>query len=164
MKNVQIALQTWGEKITDALKAAIPVGKDSDGTLKQSISFSINYAGFPMIFELKLADYYKFIDEGRQPGRFPPIDILKAWIVNKQLSLRPITTLKNSLKKPKSITPDQKSIDQLSFLIGRKIARDGIPATNFYTNTITQDLLTDLQNNLSIAFKQDVIVMLSQIY
>jgi len=161
MNQVQSTLQTWGEKITEALKAAIPAQKDSSGMQKQSIGFSIKYAGYPIVFELKLADYYKFIDEGRKPGHFPPPELLKAWIISKQLNINRLSTMKRSLKKLKSISSNQNRINELCFLIGRKIARNGIPATNFYSNTITVDVLTELQNNLSIAFKQDVIVMLN---
>ena len=159
--NIQNTIEAWGEKITGALKAAIPPGKDSSGALARSISFSINYAGFPVVFELQLADYYKFIDEGRKPGKFPPPDVIMGWIKNKQLTITQKSSLKQNTNKSSAIPPDQRMIKSLSYLVGRKIARDGISPTDFYSNTLSPDALLELQNNLSEAFKQDVLVQLS---
>lgn len=160
MQQIQTTLQQWGTKITDALKAAIPPQKDISGVLKQSIGFTINYAGLPIIFELQIADFYKFIDKGRQPGRYPPPDVIKAWIVNRQIPLKPLPSLKTLSKKPMSIRSQLNALNNLSFLIGRKIAREGILPTNFYSNTITPEVIDELANNLSAAFKQDVVLML----
>jgi len=161
MDNTNNTLQAWGENIVDALRAAIPPGKDTNGMLGQNIGFTINYAGFPIVFELQLSDYYKYIDSGRAPGKFPPQDVIANWIKNKQLSIIQKAGLKRIKNKSKttSILSQQSQIKSLSFLIGRKIAMDGIPATHFYSNTINPDALQDLNDNLSKAFKQDVLVL-----
>jgi hypothetical protein len=158
--NITNTLQTFGARITDALKSAVPPNRDTSGALKQSISFSISFAGFPVHFELLLADYYKFIDAGRSPGRFPPPDVIKAWIKNKRLNIQPYSSLTSTSKKTGSIRPEMQNTNRLAFLIGRKIARTGIAPTNFYSNTITTEVLNELQQNLSAAFKQDVLVSL----
>jgi len=163
MENIQNTLQAWGQKIVDALKAALPPGKDTSGILGQSIGFTINYAGFPIVFELQLADYYKYIDAGRAPGKFPPPDVIANWIKNKQISIIQKTGLKSIRNKSKTptIISQQNQIKSLGFLIGRKIARDGIPATNFYSNTISADAFQELNDNLSDAFKKDVLIIMN---
>ncbi len=158
MENIQNTLEAWGEKIVSALKTAIPPEKDPDQFLGNSISFSINYAGFPIVFQLQLADYYNFIDRGRKPGKFPPPDIIASWIQNKQLNVIQKSTLKKIKNRNgmSTVLSQQNQLKSLAYLIGRKIARDGIPATNFYSNTINPDLFKELNNSLSAAFKQDV--------
>ncbi len=162
MENIQNTLQAWGEKIVDALKAALPPGKDTNGMLGQSISFTINYAGFPIVFELQLADYYKYIDSGRGPGKFPPPEVIANWIKNKQLSIIQKSSLKSIKSRSKTLSAlsQQSQLKSLSFLIGRKIARDGIPATNFYSNTLSPGAFQELNDNLSEAFKQDVLALI----
>jgi hypothetical protein len=66
---------------------------------------------------LHLAEYWKFVEGGRKPGTFPPVDAIRKWIEVKPIVPRPD---KNG-RLP--------TIEQLSFLIGRKIATQGIPAT-----------------------------------
>ena len=161
MENIQNALQAWGEKIVSSLKAALPQGKDTNGILGNSIGFTINYAGFPIVFELQLADYYKYIDSGRAPGKFPPPDVIANWIKNKQLNIIQNTGLKSLKNKSKTMSnlSQQRQIKSLSFLTGRKIARDGIPPTHFYSNTLSPEAFQELNDNLSAAFKQDVLTI-----
>ena len=53
-------------------------------------------------------DYTEYLEDGRKPGKFPPVDKIIQWI------------------KDKNITPrDNISISSLAFLIGRKIATYG---------------------------------------
>ncbi len=163
MENIQNTLETWGAKIVAALKAAIPPEKDPDQSLSNSISFSINYAGFPIVFELQLADYYQFIDQGRKPGKFPPPDVIAKWIQNKKLNIiqkSGLKSIKNQNQMSKVLS-QQSQLKSLAYLIGRKIAREGIPATNFYSNTLNPDVFQELNNNLSAAFKQDVISIMN---
>ena len=163
MENVQNILEAWGQKIVTTLKAAIPPEKDPDQLLRNSISFRIDYAGFPIVFQLQLADYYKFIDQGRQPGKFPPPDVIAHWIQNKKLSIIQKSGLKSikNHNRMSTVLSGQSQTRSLAYLIGRKIARDGIPATNFYSNTITTDVFQALNDNLSIAFKQDLILIMN---
>ena len=56
--------------------------------------------------------YTEQLVQGREPGKFPPIDSIKQWIIDK-----PITPTDNI------------SIDSLAFLIARKIANEG---TDYY--------------------------------
>ena len=162
MDNINNTLRVWGGKIVKALRAALPPGKGMSGFLGQSIGFTINYAGFPIVFELQLADYYKYIDSGRAPGKFPPPEEIANWIKNKQLSVIQSPRLKSIKNKfrPTSILSEQSQIKSLSFLIGRRIAKEGMTGTNFYSNTLNPDAYQELNNNLSAAFKQDVLALI----
>jgi hypothetical protein len=54
--------------------------------------------------------YAQQLETGRQAGKFPPIDAIKQWIVDKGIANR---------------IEGQISISSLAFLIARKIAREG---------------------------------------
>lgn len=57
------------------------------------------------------APYAGVIEEGRRPGRFPPVDVMQRW-VQRRLGGRGLSR------------GDVKSV---AFLVSRKIAREGIP-------------------------------------
>jgi len=65
------------------------------------------------------------LETGRKPGKFPPVDSIRKWIVDK------------------GIVPKGISVDSLAFLIGRKIAREGTNifktgGTGIISDNITQ--------------------------
>ena len=52
-------------------------------------------------------DYTEYLEDGRKPGKFPPIDKIKQWIVDKPIAYSDI------------------SLSSLAFLIARKISKEG---------------------------------------
>ena len=68
---------------------------------------------------LSLAPHWKYVENGRRPGKFPPIDNILDWVKAKPQLARP-----NRLDR-KEITPKQ-----LAFLVARKIATKGIQPGN----------------------------------
>lgn len=57
-------------------------------------------------------DYIFFLDKGRAPGRFPPVENIRDWVRAK-------------------IKPAENTVNQFAFLVGRKISREG---TEIYKN------------------------------
>ena len=68
---------------------------------------------------LSLAPHWKYVENGRKAGKFPPIDNILDWVKTKPQLARP-----NRLDR-KEITPKQ-----LAFLVARKIANKGIQPGN----------------------------------
>ena len=68
---------------------------------------------------LSLAPHWKYVENGRRPGKFPPIDNILDWVKAKPQLARP-----NRLDR-KEISPKQ-----LAFLVARKIATSGIQPGN----------------------------------
>lgn len=185
-ENINEVLVRWGEKITDAMGQALPIEKDvpNDRGLRDSIRFSLDMSGLPVIFQISLADYYMYVDQGRKPGgKFPPPDVIRQWIINKNLAVRSgesertakmvIGTKRKNAKdiligeykgeSYQGLSMNMKQgqlLKSLTYLIGRKIAREGIEPTPFYTNTVTDAAIQELSNDLSIAFKQDILVQI----
>ena len=75
-----------------------------------------------------VVDYGEFIEEGRAPGRFPPPDKILAWV-------------------QRNLLLAGAEARSAAFLIGRKIARQGIPATHVIRNafdTVGQAAIDDI--------------------
>lgn len=75
---------------------------------------------------LNLPTYWKYVEYGREPGKFPPIDKIKEWIRIKPL----IPEARTRGKVP--------TTDQLAFLVSRSIANDGIKPTPILENTLNK--------------------------
>jgi hypothetical protein len=176
-------LENWGMKITSAMGAALPPEKDVDGQLRagieysNSVSISFTSMGFPITFQIALPDYWKYVDAGRRPGaKPPPIDVIRQWIINKHLVLNDKTaklqplhmsmprkgTLAKRTKGQTDLT--ESKIKSLAFLFARAIGRDGIPAVPFVSSVITDGAIQDLQQQLTVSFKRDVIVHLNKTF
>lgn len=86
----------------NSLEKIVTVGEDS---------FSV---------KISLADYWEFLENGRGPGRFPPPPAIRSWI-----EVKPVTPTPG----PDGRTP---TVEQLTFLISRKIAREGTQPQPFF--------------------------------
>lgn len=121
-------------------------GKKASGNLINSIrNVDIAFENGEITGEISLASYWKYVEYGRRPGKFPPLQNILDWVKIKPVIPRPV----NGLKAP--------SEKQLAFLIGRKIAKDGIKAGNQlqealeitwskWENTLSQSISEDIQS------------------
>ena len=100
-------------------------GKKASGNLINSLKpMSITYSNNKMNATISIADYWKYVEYGRRPGKFPPVSKILNWIRIKPVLPRPI----NGAKPPTE--------PQLAFLISRKIARDGIQPGNQFSEAL----------------------------
>lgn len=97
---------------------------------------------------LNLEDYWQIIENGRRPGkRFPPLDDIRHWI-----QIKPIMPREDNTGK----IPTE---DQLTFLIGRKIARDGTEPKPFVSDSVEemlQSFYLDIQSELESDLADDL--------
>lgn len=115
--NLQAALEEYGNVIAEQYKSNLKAnGHKATGNLINSITSHITVNGYEYAIELTLEDYYKYVEEGRRPGKFPPVDKILQWIKVKKILPTPIN----------GKLPTEK---QLAFLISRKIANEGIKGT-----------------------------------
>lgn len=116
--------------------------KIATGDLMNNVEYIIEKDSRSVSVSLQLEDYWKFVEEGRSPGRFPPVDKILDWI------------------RVKPIVPDERSgrlptENQLAFLIGRKIAEEGIEGTH-YLQESQEEVLVEFEDKLSEAVGRDV--------
>lgn len=92
---------------------------------------------------ISLADYWQFLENGRGPGKFPPVDKIKEWIEVKPVNPTPLSNGK---------TP---SVEQLSFLIGRKIANEGTDGKPFF-EPAKEQTIREFEDKINQAIDEDV--------
>lgn len=125
--------------------------KKASGNLISSlkpVSIQLNNNKFEA--EISIASYWKYVEYGRKPGKFPPTDKILEWIKVKPVLPRPINGHKPPTEK------------QLAFLISRKIAREGIKPGNQFEealNIVWQRHSQNISNAISEDLNQAVNLM-----
>lgn len=98
--------------------------KKASGNLISSIrNYNVVLDGEFLKGEISLANYWKYVEYGRKRGKFPPPQAILNWVELKQLP-RPISGLKTPTK------------EQFAYLVGRKIAREGIQPGNQFQEAL----------------------------
>lgn len=148
--NIQRVLETLGDQIIDVYRRKLyEGGSNASGLLGNSLSCIVKTEDGVYDLYLSLQDYWKYVENGRQPGKFPPLDVIKQWI-----QIKPVIPNIRNGKLP--------TLDQLTFLISRSIARNGIPAKNYLGSTldiIKQDITLndgihqDIEDKVDLIFK-----------
>lgn len=119
-------------------------GINASGRLGNSLSAFVQFEDNSYELCLRIEDYWKYIDEGRQPGSFPNIEAIKKWIQIKPILPRPYNG-----KLP--------TINQLAFLIGRKIEREGIKPKYILAQSLQElDRMQIIEQGISEAIKDEV--------
>ena len=119
--NLQQALDDFTKDVAETYKSLLlRDGKNATGELISSIKpMTPELVDGAFECSLSLAPHWKYVENGRRPGKFPPIDNILEWVKAKPQLARP-----NRLDR-KEITPKQ-----LAFLVARKIATSGIQPGN----------------------------------
>lgn len=114
----------------------------ASGELLNSIEAEVSAHGLTYEVQLRLADYWKYIEDDTKP-HWPPRNAILQWIRIKPVLPRPDRSGK---------IPTQES---LAFLISRKIARVGTRGSHDLEKTKTE-MNRDIRQRLETAFSQDV--------
>lgn len=117
-KHTMKALNDFGKVIIDNYKSQLEAEQMNNGELYRTISYSVSTGTGGWVISVSLADYWKYVEYGRRPGKMPPVSAIENWIKVKQIIPHSMT-----LKSGKTVIP---TIPQLSFLIARSIGRRGI--------------------------------------
>ena len=118
-KHTMKALNDFGKVIIDNYKSQLEAEQMNNGELYRTISYSVSTGTGGWLISVSLADYWKYVEYGRRPGKMPPVSAIENWINVKQIIPHSMT-----LKSGKTVIP---TIPQLSFLIARSIGQRGIP-------------------------------------
>ena len=112
--------------------------KKATGNLIQSISYEVEVNGKNITLNVDAAPYWRYVDKGRKPGKFVPVDALKKWARVKGI--------------PESAV----------YPINYKIYKKGIPPTNFATTTLTRRK-SKFEEMVAKAYKEDMIDYLQRL-
>ena len=101
-------LEEIGDNIvTDVREYLIRKGKDATGELIRSLSYDVTYKANEWTLEILYAEHGVYVDKGRKPGSFPPVNAIKAWCRTRGIN------------------------QNAAFPIAKNIAKFGIKPTNF---------------------------------
>ena len=117
-KHTMKALNDFGKFIITNYKSQLEAEKMNNGELYRNIKYSVSTGTGGWVISVSLANYWKYIEYGRRPGKMPPLEVIEKWIDVKQIKPHSMT-----LKSGKTVIPTP---PKLPFLIARSIGRRGI--------------------------------------
>ena len=115
----QKAEELYKRKLTDK-------GINASYKLLNSVETTVKRNDDEFVVTIHLEDYWIFVENGRGPGKFPPIDKILEWIRVKPI--RPYSDSRGRL-------PTE---EQLAFLISRKIAEQGTEGRKVLAETVEE--------------------------
>lgn len=151
--NLRRVLGEYGEALRNKYQDNLILDdKIASGELLNSVEYNVVSDERSITLQLSMADYYKWVENGRGPGKFPPPDKILEWI------------------KIKPVIPDDRmgtgklpTEKQLAYLIGRKISEEGIQPGNQlrkareelkyeWEDRIDEALALDIKESIEIIF------------
>lgn len=118
-ENLEKVLLEYGKEVRNLYQLnLVHSDRIASGELLNSCEFDMVVNGNTYSVRLEMAEYWKYVENGRKAGKFPPTSKILEWIMVKPVIPRPDSNGK--LPTPK----------QLAYLIGRKIANEGYEGTN----------------------------------
>lgn len=148
-ENLKRVLTQYSQAIADQYKTNLEnSGRRASGNLITSVNTKVDVDGTLFEIELQLEDYWKYVEEGRGAGGFPPVSKILEWI-----RLKPILPYPDRNGK----LPTEQ---QLAFLIGRKIANEGFEGSNDLENTMEE---VDYEEQIQEALDKDILGCLDEL-
>lgn len=141
-------LNRYGQRVIDLYRSNLSnSGHNTTGRLSGTASFTVETSSGDLSVTIHLEDYYRYVEEGRRPGSFPPIGAILSWIQAKHIM-------------PREINGKLPTEYQLAYLIGRKIAQDGIVGTHDLANaqdTAKSQFETEIQEALKADYNAEAL-------
>lgn len=145
MNTLDLILLKCGDELINKYREKLALyNVNSSGLLGNTLTCFVNVEDGVYELNLQLQEYWKYIEEGREPGTFPNIDAIKNWI-----KIKPVIPNIYNGKLP--------TLNQLTYLIGRKIEREGIEGKHILKESINEnEVIGNLNEQLSDLITKDV--------
>ena len=142
--NLLKVLNEFGKRFVTEYKEKLDE-EDVNATyqLSNSVEYYIDIDNQAFEVSIHLEDYWRYIEEGRKAGKWPPLKAIKDWVIKKPILPRPL----NNGKIPKP--------EQLALLIQRKIYQEGIEPRPLFEMTL-QEVMDEFDERLYDAITLDV--------
>ena len=165
---------------------------NASGTLTNSFTYTYGVEDGRYWVEVSMEDYWKYVNDGRKPGKMPPISKIEEWIRVKPIQPRPYTytptvkslafLIQRSIREKKGYAPPRSvledwiekkgikpqprkvvpSVRSIAFLIARKIGRYGTTGTKFFDEA-RDETLKYFERTIDNAIQEDIKVWLEEI-
>lgn len=150
-------------------------GKDSNasGSLSESITVTpVEFFGSNYSIEIKMLDYWQWVNDGRKPGKRPPVSSIIQWIKDKQLRLDDGGTTKRGYKRDGSLISSSNKkvklgnrkvsiLEATAYKIASKIGKFGTKATDFLTDAI-ETHSDNLVKEMKQAVTKDIVILIKR--
>lgn len=154
-ENLTRVLNDYGKFLVEEYKDNLILdNKNASDNLYNSVKYIVDTSTKGR-FEVKISllEYWKYIENGRRAGKFPPITAIKDWIKVKPVLPKPMSNGKLPTEQ------------QLTYLISRKIALDGIKPNPILENSIKsitesmmefieEAVIQDIENEIEFIYKE----------
>lgn len=147
-KTVISILQKFADNVKEDFIQELKVARKA-GKIDKTVQVNVKVINEEYVIEIKLEDYWKYIESGRKPGTFPNINALVRWI-----------------KAKKIIPRDRKKVKtdkQLAYLIGRSIKERGIKPLPILDKSINSNL-DKLSKELEVGLGVDLEAVINNMY
>lgn len=127
-KNTEDAFKKFGTNVIHRARFYLKRRKINTklSTLSKSLNFNVKvYPSGALEMDFSAADYFPFVEEGRNPGKMPPSSAIAKWIKEKPIKLR-------DSKSGKFKAKTQANINSAAFGIAMHIKTYGIQPTWFF--------------------------------
>lgn len=142
--NLEMVLNEFADAFISTARANLEANNtNASRTLSDSMEKLIEIGEDWYSVKISLEDYWTYVENGRGPGKFPPPPAIKNWIQVKPVNPYPLANGK---------TP---SVEQLAFLIGRKISREGTEGQPFF-EPAKEETIRLWEDRIDEAISQDV--------
>ena len=168
-------LHDFGQEMNDSLKAELL--KDSayvSGDLAEQIDFTSTINGEGFLFQLKLKDYYDYVNQGVNGTKSNPIGnrgtpykylssskipfyFAKKWMNDKGIFKSPGATITSIAGKQYKAG----SRDSQAFAMAKSFKEHGTKGNHFYDNVVTTERLEQLRKDLALAASGDMKTVLT---
>lgn len=137
-------LERYGNQIIDLYRRKI---SNASGKLGNSLSCFVQTEDGVYDLYIQLEDYWKYLEYGREPGKFPNIEAIKKWI-----QIKPVL--------PRAYNGKLPNIEQLTYLISRSIANNGIEPRYYLTNILNNLDWSDLEDSVTkdVSSRLDIVL------
>lgn len=149
--NLERVLNEFADRFIELARGYLQSNNtNASGELSQSLEKIIEIGEDSYSVKISLADYWYYVEHGRGPGKFPPPPAIRNWI-----EVKPITPTPG-------IDGRTPTVEQLTFLIGRKIAQEGTEPQPFF-EPAKEEAIRQFSNAIDDAIEQDVSDWLDEI-
>lgn len=127
----------------------------------QNVDFEVDIKGGTYTISLILQDYWKYVENGRQPGKLPNVGKIQEWIKVRNIIPRPIEK-KFKTKDNETFIPTEK---QLAFMFANSIKEKGIPAKPALANALKKNdaHLNKIKEAVSKSLDKEIKQMLKEL-
>lgn len=148
-------LSEWAEKYAiESRENLLRKRGKATGKLLESINFEIELQNTMVYANINMEDYAKFVNDGRGPGKFPPLKEIEDWVKTRGITMK---------DKPKKGITREREVKTLAFLIGRKISQVGTKPKKFLPRVETTLLRERILKELKLYLTVDLVTEVKRI-